>query len=104
MALTLRAVPRCRNSIITIMALERTISKVMGKRHTAVWAFKSVATIRTEDKIGKPSAIEKEQTLFFIFDIFLKCYLYFFRDDTTFLPHIHNLNLWKRSSFNPLRE
>jgi hypothetical protein len=45
---------------------------MVGERHAAIRTLEGMATIRTEDKIGKPSAIEKEQTLFFIFDIFLK--------------------------------
>jgi hypothetical protein len=60
------------------MTLERPIPKMIGERYTAVRTLKGVTTIRTEDKIGKPSTIEKEQTLFFIFDIFLKSRPYFF--------------------------
>jgi hypothetical protein len=55
------------------MALERTIPEMIGERHAAVRTFESEAAIRTEDKIGKPSAIEKKEALLFIFDIFLKC-------------------------------
>jgi hypothetical protein len=42
------------------MALERTVPEMISERHAAVRAFEGVATFRTEDKIGKPSAIEKE--------------------------------------------
>jgi hypothetical protein len=45
---------------------------MIGERHAAVRTFESEAAIRTEDKIGKPSSIEKEEALFFIFNIFLK--------------------------------
>jgi len=72
MALTLRAVSGCLDSIVTIMALERSIPEMIGKSDVAIRTLEGVAAIRAEDKIGKSSAIEKEQTLFFIFDIFLK--------------------------------
>jgi hypothetical protein len=55
------------------MALERTIPEMIGERHAAVRTLESEAAIRAEDKIGKPSAIEKKEALLFIFDIFLKC-------------------------------
>jgi hypothetical protein len=48
------------DSIITIMALERTVPEMIGERHAAVRTLKSEAAIRAEDKIGKPPAIEKE--------------------------------------------
>jgi hypothetical protein len=60
------------------MALERTIPEVKGEGDAAVRTFEGVATIRAEDKIGKPSAIKKEEALFFILDIFLECRLQFF--------------------------
>jgi hypothetical protein len=45
---------------------------MIGEGHAAVRTLESEATIRAEDKIGKPPAIEKEEALFFIFNIFLK--------------------------------
>jgi hypothetical protein len=86
------------------MTLERTIPEMIGEGHTAVRTLKGVAAIRTEDKIGKPSAIEKEETLFLIFDIFLKGCPHFFREKTPFLPHVHHLHPRKGLSFDPLRE
>jgi hypothetical protein len=73
MPLTLRAVSRCRDSIVTIMALQRAISEMVGEGHATVWTLEGEAAIRTEDKIGKPSSIQKEKALFFSFDAFLKC-------------------------------
>jgi len=59
-ALTLRTVSWSLDSIITIMASEGTVPEMVGERHTAVRAFEGETAIRAEDKIGKPSAIEKE--------------------------------------------
>jgi hypothetical protein len=73
MALTLRTVPRCLDSIITIMAQKGAIPEVICECHAAVRTFEGLAAIRTKDKIGKPSSIEEEETLFFVFDIFLEC-------------------------------
>ncbi len=44
---------------------------MIGEGHTAVRTLKGQTAIRADDKIGKPPAIQKEQTLFFILDIFL---------------------------------
>ena len=54
------------------MALERTISKMVGEGDTAVGTFEGETTVWTEDKIGKAPSIEEEQALFLIFDILLK--------------------------------
>jgi hypothetical protein len=78
MSLTLGTVCRCRDLIIAIMALQRTILQVVGEGHTAVGAFEGETTIRTENKIRKPSSIEKEEALLFLFDIFLQGYLHLF--------------------------
>jgi hypothetical protein len=72
MAFTLRAVAWCRDSIIAVMALKRTVLQMKRKGHAAVRALKGEPTIRTEDKIGKAPAVKKEQTLFFLSDILLK--------------------------------
>jgi hypothetical protein len=42
------------------MALEGTIPEMIGERHAAVRTLDGVAAIRTEDEIGKSSAIKKE--------------------------------------------
>jgi hypothetical protein len=72
MSHALRTISRCRDSVITIMALQRPIPKMVGERHATVRAFKGETAIRTEDKIGKPPSIEEKEALSFIFDIFLK--------------------------------
>jgi hypothetical protein len=46
------------------------IPEMIGKGHTAVRTLEGKTAIWAEDKVGKPSSVEKEQTLFFIFDIF----------------------------------
>jgi hypothetical protein len=75
MALTLRAVPGCGNSIVAIVALKRTIPQVVSKCHIAVGTFEGEAAIRTEDKIGESPSIEKEETLFFVPETLLKRHL-----------------------------
>jgi hypothetical protein len=54
------------------MAQKRAIPEVIGECHAAVWTLEGLAAIRAEDKIGKPSSIEKEQALLFVFEIFLE--------------------------------
>jgi len=78
MALTFWTISWCFDLIITIMALERMIPKVIGKGDATVWTFESESTFRTENKIGKPPSIEKEETLFLISDIFLKGCIHLF--------------------------
>jgi hypothetical protein len=77
---------------------------VIGERDTAVGTFEGEAAIRTEDKIGKPPSIEKEQALFLIFDILLKCRFYLFREKALLILHIHHLYPGKGFPFDPLRK
>jgi hypothetical protein len=55
------------------MALEGMIPEMMGERHAAIRTLDGEAAIRAENEIGKPSAIQKEQPVFSVFYIFLKC-------------------------------
>jgi hypothetical protein len=68
-----RTVSWCRDSIVTIVALERAIPKMVGQGDTAVGTFEGKAAIRTENKIGKPSSIEEEEALLPLSEILLKC-------------------------------
>jgi hypothetical protein len=60
MALTFGTVSRRLHSIITVMALERAIPEMIRECHAAIRAFEGMAAFRTEDKVSKPSSIEKE--------------------------------------------
>jgi hypothetical protein len=104
MPLTLWTVSWCPDSIITIMTLERAISEVIGECDTTVRTLIGEATIRAEDKIGKPPSIKEEQALFLIFDILLKCRSYLFREKALFILHINHLHPRKGLPFDPLRE
>ena len=72
MAFTLRTVSGRRDSVIAVVALKRAVSQMKREGHAAVRTLKGEPTIRTEYKIGKTPAVEKEQSLFLLSDIFLK--------------------------------
>jgi hypothetical protein len=77
---------------------------MVSEGHTAVGAFKSEATIWTEDEVGKPPSIEKEKTLLFILDVPLKCVPDPLRKQSLSLLDIHHLYPWKRSPLHSLWE
>jgi len=104
MVLTSRTVSRGLNSIIAIMALHGMVSEMKGEGYAAVRTLEGEAAIRAEDEIGKPSSIEKEQTLLLIFYIFPERRLDLLREDTLLPLHINHLHSGKGPPFDPLRE
>ena len=100
MALAVWTISWRRNPVITVVALKGAIPEVMGEGDTAVGTFGGKTTLRTEDEIGKSSAVEKEETLLFLGDIPLQGRLHLFREESLLFFHVHHLNRWKRPSFN----
>ena len=78
------------------------IPEVVSEGNAAVRTFEGETAIRTQNEIGISSSIEKEETLFLVFNIFLERCLYFFRKHAPFPLHVHNLHLGKGLSSNPL--
>ena len=82
MALALGAIGRRLDPIITVMTLERTIPEMIGQGDTAVGTFEGKAAVRAEDETGKSPSIEKEQALFFFFNILLKSGPHLLREES----------------------
>jgi hypothetical protein len=77
---------------------------MVSKGHAAVWALKGEATIWAEDEVGKPPSVEKEETLFLILDVSLKCLPDPLRKQPLSFLDVNHLHLWEKFPFHSLWE